>query len=156
MELPMTAMQGKPEAAHADGWLTAARMLVLDRSRLFADVLGRRLLTENDVAAVSVASSGAEALRLLAEESHHAVVAAADLAIELDIAPTDRAPTGRLVPIVILAETTDTARVRELFLIPGVRERVPPRAPGIFQCARPRCSAVVSPAGSVATAPVRS
>lgn len=98
----------------------AARILVLDRSRLLADVLARRLLAEDDVAAVAVASSGAEALRLLTEDAYHAMVATPDLILEIDAAPVGRAASGRLVPVIVLADTADSARVRELFHVRGV------------------------------------
>jgi DNA-binding NarL/FixJ family response regulator len=97
------------------------RILVVDRSRLLADVLARRLLAEDDVAGVAVASSGAEALRVLAEGSYDTIVATPDLALEIRAVPTSRIrEPSRLLPIVILADSGDTARAREVFGVHGI------------------------------------
>ncbi|HEY8301009.1 MAG TPA: response regulator transcription factor [Jatrophihabitans sp.] len=95
------------------------RILVLDRSRLLADVLGRRLLAEDDVTAVSVASSAAEALRVITELSFDVVVATPELALEID-AGSPAPNVGRALPVVILADSGDETRARELFRLRAI------------------------------------
>lgn len=96
------------------------RILVLDRSRLLADVLARRVLAEDDVGAVAVASSAAEGLRLLAEASYDTVVATPDLALEIRAVPPTRVRERARSPIVVLADSGDTARARDVFRVRGI------------------------------------
>lgn len=113
-----------------DGYLTgvnpsmpetddAVRILLLDRCRLLAEVLGRRLINEVDVADVGVASSGAEAIRLLTEGCFDLVVATPELAAELRARPGDQLGR-RAAPIVVLAENQSTESARALFRMGGV------------------------------------
>lgn len=115
MDRAVTALAADSGAVSAQ----RLRILVLDRSRLLADVLGRRLLAEDDVTAVSVASSGAEAVRVMSEASFDAVVATPELALEIDAVPA-RVNPGRALPIIILAEGGDEGRARELFRVRGI------------------------------------
>jgi DNA-binding NarL/FixJ family response regulator len=106
-------------APRVDG-ATLIRILVLDRSRLLADVLARRLLAEDDVTGVAVASSGAEALRVLAEGSYDTIVATPDLALEIRAVPSSRIRERGTLPIVILADNGDAARARDVFRMHGI------------------------------------
>jgi DNA-binding NarL/FixJ family response regulator len=95
------------------------RILLVDRSRLLADVVARRLITEDDVISVGVASSGAEALRMLAEQSFAVVVATPDLARELRAVPQRRSDVST-IPIIILAGPDDPKQAPDLLRIGGI------------------------------------
>lgn len=101
------------EALPADG-RQKLRILLLDRSRLLADVLGRRLVLEDEVTDVRVASSAAEGLRLLCETTVDLVIATPALAGEVRAAPAEQT-ARRAAPIVILADDDDATLAPTVF-----------------------------------------
>jgi DNA-binding NarL/FixJ family response regulator len=106
-----------PSRSHGQhGHLVDLRILLADRNRLFADSLRRRLLLEEDVSMVGVATSAAEASRLLVEETFDVVVAAVDVARQTK----SRSMRSVDVPVVVLADDDDHRYVPELFRDHGI------------------------------------
>jgi DNA-binding NarL/FixJ family response regulator len=103
-----------------NGQVRGSRILLLDRSRLLTDVLRRRLLTEDDVESVGVASSAAEAARLLVEETYTVVVAAADLVAELQRAQPAQHNGRSRVPVVVLADAAEAHVAPDLIQLGGI------------------------------------
>jgi len=89
-------------------------MLLLHQSRLFAEILRRRLLTETDVANIGIVTSVADALHALGDERYSVIVATATLARELRTAPRGRG-LAVTTPTVVLADAEDRRHARELF-----------------------------------------